>query len=113
MKITVSMLLEQNIFVLDVSPDLELENFKAFCEIESGVPANETVIIFNGRPLYDNKKSLREHGLTDNDVVILQQMHNNQPSQPTANTPINGSESFFCFIKISKSFDDKTKIFLR
>lgn len=73
MKVTVTTLSDY-IFVLDVSEDLELENFKAFCEVESGFPAPEIVIAFNGRPLMDDKKSLKEHGIKDGDVVILQHM---------------------------------------
>lgn len=73
MKVTVTTLTDY-IFVLDVSEDLELENFKAFCEVESGFPASEIAIAFNGRPLMDNKKSLKEHGVRDGDVVILQHM---------------------------------------
>lgn len=67
--------LSDDIFVLDVSEELELENFKAFCEIESDVPAHEIVIAFNGLPLMDDKKSLRDHGIRDGDAVILQHMH--------------------------------------
>lgn len=74
MKVTVTTL-SDDIFVLDVSDELELENFKAFCEIESGVPAHEIVIAFNGLPLMDDKKSLRDHGIRDGDAVILQHMH--------------------------------------
>ena len=74
MKVTVTTL-NDDIFILDVSEDLELENFKAFCEVESGVPAHEIVIMFNGRPLMDDKKSLRQHGINDEDAVILQHMH--------------------------------------
>lgn len=73
MKVTVATLTDF-IFVLDVSEDLELENFKAFCEIESGFPASEILIAFNGRPLMDNKKSLKDHGIRDGDAVILQRM---------------------------------------
>ncbi|GJQ70619.1 hypothetical protein Trydic_g23011 [Trypoxylus dichotomus] len=75
MKVTVTTLTD-DIFVLDVSEDLELENFKAFCEVESGVPASESVIAFNGRPLMENKKSLKDLGIKDGDVVILQHMFN-------------------------------------
>lgn len=74
MKVTVTTL-SDDIFVLDVSEELELENFKAFCEIESGVPAHEIVIAFNGWPLMDDKKSLKDHGIRDGDAVILQHMH--------------------------------------
>ncbi|XP_055694879.1 protein DDI1 homolog 2 [Lutzomyia longipalpis] len=85
MKITVTTLTDF-IFVLDVSEDLELENFKAFCEVESGFPAAEIVIVFNGRPLVDDKKSLKDHGVADGDAVVLQhlttgQMGGFQPQQ--------------------------------
>jgi len=87
MKVTVATLTDY-IFVLDVSDDLELENFKAFCEVESGFPASEIVIAFNGRPLLDNKKSLKEHGIKDGDAVILQHMlHSGAGSQTSLPVP--------------------------
>ncbi|CAH0703761.1 unnamed protein product [Spodoptera exigua] len=73
MKITISTLNDE-IFVLDVSEDLELENFKAFCEIESGFPAKDFILNFNGKPLLDDKKSLKEHGVHDGDVIVLLHM---------------------------------------
>ncbi|XP_008557756.1 protein DDI1 homolog 2 isoform X1 [Microplitis demolitor] len=98
MKVTV-MTLGDDIFVLDVSEDLELENFKAFCEVECGVPALEIVIAFNGRPLMDDKKSLKEHGIRDGDAVILQHMHQSgvdlNQSQST-----NGAVPFLDFSSI-------------
>lgn len=98
MKVTV-MTLGDDIFVLDVSEDLELENFKAFCEVECGVPALEIVIAFNGRPLMDDKKSLKEHGIRDGDAVILQHMHQSgvdlNQSQST-----NGGNYFF-FVSVN------------
>uniref|UniRef100_A0A336MM03 CSON003649 protein n=1 Tax=Culicoides sonorensis TaxID=179676 RepID=A0A336MM03_CULSO len=71
MKITVTTLADYT-FQLDVSEDLELENFKAFCEVESGFPSSEMVIIFKGRPLLDDKKSLKDFGVKEGDMVILQ-----------------------------------------
>lgn len=68
------------IFVLDVSEDLELENFKAFCEVETGFPAHEILISFNGRPLLDDKKSLKNHGIRDGDAVIMQHMFSQHSS---------------------------------
>lgn len=73
MKITVTTLNDE-IFVLDVSEDLELENFKAFCEIESGFPASDITLNFNGTPLLDDKKTLKELGVQDGDVVVLLHM---------------------------------------
>lgn len=71
MKITVTTLTDY-IFELDVSEELELENFKAFCEVESGFPSAEIVILFRGQPLVDDKKSLKDHGIAEGDVVLLQ-----------------------------------------
>lgn len=71
MKITVTTVTEY-VFELDVSEDLELENFKAFCEVEAGFPSNEIVISFNGQPLVDDKKTLKECGISEGDVVELQ-----------------------------------------
>lgn len=73
MKITVHTLNDE-LFVLDVSEDLELENFKAFCEIVSGFPAKDIILNFNGKPLLDDKKSLKEHGVQDGDVMVLLHM---------------------------------------
>ncbi|KAJ8737353.1 hypothetical protein PYW07_000624 [Mythimna separata] len=73
MKVTITTLNDE-IFVLDVSEDLELENFKAFCEIESGFPAKDIILNYNGKPLLDDKKSLKEHGVHDGDVIVLLHM---------------------------------------
>ncbi|KAK7579936.1 hypothetical protein V9T40_000565 [Parthenolecanium corni] len=84
MKITVTTL-DDVIFSLDVSEDLELENFKAFCENESGIPAHEILINHNGKPLTENSLSLKAHGVCDGDVVILQRMFgssNNRARNP-------------------------------
>lgn len=83
MKVTVTTLSDE-IFVLDVSEDLELENFKAFCEVESGVTAGDILIVHEGKPLMDNKLSMKNHGIKDGDVVILQPM--GQSSNPSLNS---------------------------
>ncbi|XP_063709552.1 protein DDI1 homolog 2 [Culicoides brevitarsis] len=71
MKITVTTLADFT-FELDVAEDLELENFKAFCEVDTGYPSNEMVVIHKGRPLTDNKKTLKDFGVKDGDLVMLQ-----------------------------------------
>ncbi|BET00171.1 inducible protein [Nesidiocoris tenuis] len=78
MKVTVTTLSDE-IFVLDVSEDLELENFKAFCEIESGLSARDILIVHEGKPLLDGGLSLKSHGVKDGDVVILQHIQSQQP----------------------------------
>lgn len=88
MKITVTTLSDE-IFTLDVSEDLELGNFKAFCEIESGVPARELIVVHEGRPLLEDTKSLRHFGIHEGDVVLLQHMQSSdhQSSSSSINLP--------------------------
>lgn len=86
MKVTVTTLSDE-IFVLDVSEDLELENFKAFCEVESGFTAGDILIVHEGKPLLDNKLSMKRHGIKDGDVVIL------QPMGQSSNTNLNPGNS--------------------
>lgn len=90
MKITVTTLTDK-IFFLDVSEDLELENFKAFCEVESGLPGSEIVVVFNGVPLLDNKKPLKHFGIKDGDCVVLQHVGG---AQQTAGTGAGGAPLF-------------------
>lgn len=91
MKVTVTTLNDE-IFVLDVSEDLELENFKAFCEIESGFPAKDITLNFNGMPLLDDKKTLKTLGVSDGDVIILLHMMHAAPN--TSNNDSSQGKGF-------------------
>ena len=73
MQVTVTTLTGE-FFSLEVHEDLELENFKAFCEAESGVPAKEMVIMLNEVVLKDDKKALKEYGVKDGDMVVMEQL---------------------------------------
>lgn len=95
MKVTVTTLNDE-IFVLDVSEDLELENFKAFCEIESGFQAKEITLNFEGKPLLDDKKSLKDHGVHDGDVLVL--LHMVQSSSELNATDANQSKWFLLYL---------------
>lgn len=102
MKVTVTTLNDE-LFVLDVSEDLELENFKAFCEIESGFPASDITLTFNGKPMMHDKKSLKELGVHDGDVIVLLHMvqsssnlNMNDASQGSGNSKI--PLTYFCVV---------------
>ncbi len=82
MKITVTTLTD-NIFTLEVSEDMEIENFKALCEFECGIPASEIVVAWNGRPLQDDKKKLKEYGIKDGEMLLIQRIRAQQ-GQPRA-----------------------------
>ncbi|XP_075462028.1 protein DDI1 homolog 2 isoform X1 [Ascaphus truei] len=74
-------------FSLEVDADFELENFRALCELESGIPASDSLIVYAERPLTDNHRSLSSYGLKDGDVVILRQK---EISEPQSAAPFPG-----------------------
>ena len=86
MRLTVTTL-GDDIFNLDVSEDLELENFKAFCEVESGIPAAEMAILFQGKPLENGTVSLKNHGLKEGDVVVIQKLQSSNFVRAPRSTP--------------------------
>ena len=77
--------LGDDIYTIEVSDDIELENFKALCEIECGIPASEMMLILAGRPLHDDKLSLSSYGVNDGDIIIVQRIQgargHRQPQQ--------------------------------
>ncbi|XP_016322589.1 uncharacterized protein LOC107673502 isoform X2 [Sinocyclocheilus anshuiensis] len=70
-------------FALDVSPELELRDFLALCELESGIPAREIQISYAEQPLHDPTRALGNYGLKDGDVVVLRQAERLLGPQPT------------------------------
>ncbi|GAA6090213.1 protein DDI1 homolog 2 isoform X1 [Tachysurus ichikawai] len=68
-------------FALEVSPELELRDFLALCELESGIPAGEIQISYAEQPLGDLTRALGSYGLKDGDVVVLRQAER-RPSFP-------------------------------
>lgn len=73
MKLTVTTL-SGELYMLDVGAEMELEGLKALCEFESGVPAREMVLMHEGRPLLDDKRSLRAHAIKEGDVLLIQHL---------------------------------------
>uniref|UniRef100_M4AQG8 DNA-damage inducible protein 2 n=1 Tax=Xiphophorus maculatus TaxID=8083 RepID=M4AQG8_XIPMA len=70
-------------FALDVSPELELRDFVALCELESGIPAGEIQITYVEQPLKDPTRALGTYGVKDGDVVVLRQADRRPPqTQP-------------------------------
>uniref|UniRef100_A0A673JH31 Protein DDI1 homolog 2 n=1 Tax=Sinocyclocheilus rhinocerous TaxID=307959 RepID=A0A673JH31_9TELE len=70
-------------FALEVSPELELRDFVALCELESGIPAREIQISYAEQPLQDPTRALGNYGLKDGDVVVLRQAERLLGPQPT------------------------------
>lgn len=76
MKLTITTLTDL-VFSLEVSDDMELENFKVLCSIESNIELSRIVAFFNGAPLSDPKKSMSSYGIKDGDMILIQE--NGQP----------------------------------
>ncbi|XP_061146238.1 protein DDI1 homolog 2 isoform X2 [Syngnathus typhle] len=73
----------ESTFALDVSPELELRDFVALCELESGIPAGEIQISYVEQPLKDPTRALGTYGVKDGDVVVLRQADRRPPpTQP-------------------------------
>ncbi|XP_056129847.1 protein DDI1 homolog 2 isoform X2 [Lampris incognitus] len=79
-------------FALDVSPELELRDFVALCELESGIPADEIQVLYVEQPLKDPTRALGTYGVKDGDVVVLRQAERRPPpTQPAF--PVPGTSS--------------------
>ncbi|XP_020756038.2 protein DDI1 homolog 1 [Odocoileus virginianus] len=74
--------LSEATFSLQVRPDFELHDFRALCELESGIPAEETQIVYMERLLVEDYCSLGSYGLKDGDMVILLQKEAARPRSP-------------------------------
>jgi len=99
MKVTVATL-SDNVFTLDVSEDLEIENFKAFCEVESGIPSAEIGLLFNGIPMTDQKKTLKDYGVKDGDMVMMDRIRRQQRPAPAPGSGGGGFNFDFSQIQI-------------
>ena len=84
MQVTVTTL-SGDVFPLEVPDDLELENFKAFCEAESQIQASQMIIMFNGRPLLEDKKSLKDYGIKNGDMVVMEKISRQPQAAPLPN----------------------------
>jgi len=72
MLVTVTCTSTDNVYSLEVSPDIELENFKVLVQVESNSLDIPHVVFFhNGKILLGDKKTLTELGVSDNDVLIF------------------------------------------
>ncbi len=80
------------IFTLEVSEDMELENFKALCEFEVGIPTAEIALVASGIPLQGDQRKLMEFGIKDGDVIMLQRIQGARAiSSPSQSGPPAGA----------------------
>lgn len=72
MIVTVTCTSTDGVYSLEVSPDMELENFRVLVAVESGLMERSDLAFWhNGRILMGDKKTLAEHNVNDNDVLMF------------------------------------------
>jgi len=98
--------LDDRLIHIEVSDELELENLKAQCEFELGIPASRMVLTWEGRPLHDDKKTLKQYGIKNGDMLLLQQMNaqSASPFQPQASGSGGRSDYLSLVAKIAKLY---------
>ncbi|WFD33074.1 DNA damage-inducible protein 1 [Malassezia sp. CBS 17886] len=65
---------EQRTYAIDADVSIELENFKAILEADSGVPSEFLRLQHQGRELSDGKAALAVQGVKDEDMLVLVDM---------------------------------------
>ena len=60
------------VYTLEASQDLTLEDFKAAVGSQSGIPSQEISLSYRLQPLQDDKKTLIDLGLKDGELLLLE-----------------------------------------
>ncbi|OCH95925.1 hypothetical protein OBBRIDRAFT_445220 [Obba rivulosa] len=63
-------------FVIEIDPNMELENVMALLEAESGIPVPEQSISYEGRDLSDPKATMKDLGVGDHAMLLLRRKVN-------------------------------------
>ena len=89
---------DDNVVQLDVYEDMELETLTAYCEAEMGTSFGNLVFVFNTRPLLEVKKTLKQCGVQDGDMLLVVNKsmlttEANQTSQPHAQPSVRQNAS--------------------
>jgi len=97
MQVTVTCTSTDAVFALEISPDMELENFKVLVQVESGVEDMTNMVFFhNGRILLDDKKTLKDFGVENTDVLLFGPMPqgsiSNATSPPQRGQPVSRAQ---------------------
>jgi len=71
MRITVTTPEDHYLFVLDISEDIKLNNFKELCEFETGIPSQQFELTHNGELMNHDFQSLKTMGVQDGDVIMV------------------------------------------
>lgn len=70
MKLTITTLTDL-VITLDVASDMELENFKALCSLETNINIEKISLFYDGKLLNDLHKPLSSYGIKDGDMLLV------------------------------------------
>ena len=82
MKLTVTS--PASVTSLDIPDDLEVENLKAFCEAQTDIPAQQMIIIHEGKRLDDPKRTVTDYGIRDGDMILVEKKAASVPPAASA-----------------------------
>ena len=68
--------------------------------MESSIPSAEIGLLFNGIPMIDLKKSLKDYGVSDGDMVMMDRMRRQAPPRQAVPRPAAGAASSWDFSQI-------------
>ncbi|KAG2732334.1 hypothetical protein G9P44_004751 [Scheffersomyces stipitis] len=71
MRITVSVDSTGQIVSADIPGELSLADFRAYLEAETTIEPTKQTLILNGKSLHEEKKTLQELGIIDDDLIML------------------------------------------
>ncbi|KAE8232159.1 hypothetical protein CF326_g2809 [Tilletia indica] len=66
---------------IDADASITVETLKAIIEADTGIPADQQLLIFNTTTVDDPSKTLASYGYTDSDLLLLQQRRPQQQQQ--------------------------------
>ncbi|KAI5703585.1 hypothetical protein M8J76_014831 [Diaphorina citri] len=70
MRVTVSVS-NHDLFSLDVSPTMEVEQFRLICQDECGIDATDMILLNNGKHLLEDGSCLKQAGVRDGDIILV------------------------------------------
>ncbi|KAJ6224479.1 hypothetical protein RDWZM_003024 [Blomia tropicalis] len=84
MKLTLTTLTDL-VFTLEVNEEMEIENLKALCSLETNISVESMTIFYNGNQLSDGKKTISQFGIKDGDMLLVQDRPSTMSNNPFPN----------------------------
>jgi DNA damage-inducible protein 1 len=93
MKITIDNTIKDDLHNIEVDNDGTVEDLKVLLEVETQIPIDEQLLMFMNAFLDDNTARLKQLGIVDGEIIVLQRNFRAPPQQP-ARTNGAGSDDF-------------------